>query len=198
MRHHRTDPLDVSHLTPEQQRDALVRETRDLADKARKANPDDKNDPKHKIDLAKTHFPPGTNLLDGSCAGSLLHDGVVTSHTSATKGAGQKFPDLHPALADIYQQVEAQIRANDGKPGAGHGKCAEAHLVSDRLRRLDPAGTSISTVDDVRKAMRGAQMYTVQIGNQVQPTPLAHGQYKEPCRSCRIALDMAGITAFTG
>ncbi|MFI1659463.1 YwqJ-related putative deaminase [Streptomyces sp. NPDC020472] len=198
MRHHRTDPLDVSHLTPEQQREALVQEARDLADKARRANPDDPNDPKHKIDLAKTHFPPGTNLLDGSCAGSLLHDGVVTSHSSATKGAGQKTPDLHPAMQSIYDQVEQRILAEDRYPGAGHGKCAEANLVSDRLRHLDPDGTGITSVDQVRDAMKGSQVYSVQIGEQIKPHPLGHGEYKPPCRSCALAMEMAGVTAYTG
>ncbi|MCX4984178.1 YwqJ-related putative deaminase [Streptomyces sp. NBC_00572] len=198
MRHHRTDPLDVSHLTPEQQREALVQEARDLANKARKADPDNPNDPKHKIDLAKTHFPPGTNLLDGSCSGSLLHDGVVTSHSSATKGAGQKTPDLHPAMQSIYDDVERQIKADGGFPGAGHGKCAEANLVSDRLRQLDPDGTGISSADHVRDAMRGSQVYSVQIGEQIKPHPLGHGEYKPPCRSCAIAMDMAGVTAYAG
>nr|WP_314613541.1 YwqJ-related putative deaminase [Streptomyces sp. DSM 40976] len=198
MRHHRTDPLDVSHLTPEQQRAALVQEARDLANQARKADPENPNDPKHQIDLAKTHFPPGTNLLDGSCSGSLLHDGTVTSHSSATKGAGQKVPDLHPAMQSIYDDVKAQIEGEGRNPGAGHGKCAEANLVSDRLRSLDPDGTSIKSADDVREAMKGSQVYSVQIGEQVKPHPLGHGEYKPPCRSCEIAMDMAGVSAYTG
>ncbi len=198
MRHHRTDPLDVSHLTPEQQREALVQEARDLADKARKADPNNPDDPKHQIDLAKTHFPPGTNLLDGSCSGSLLHDGVVTSHSSTTKGAGQKTPDLHPAMQSIYDQVDQRIKAEGGFPGAGHGKCAEANLVSDRLRQMDPHGTGITSADQVRDAMKGSQVYSVQIGEQIKPHPLGHGEYKPPCRSCAIAMDMAGVTAYAG
>ncbi|MFI1715762.1 YwqJ-related putative deaminase [Streptomyces sp. NPDC053513] len=198
MRHHRTDPLDVSHLTPEQQREALVQEARDLADKARRADPENKNDPKHQIDLAKTRFPVGEHLVkDNACAGGLLHDGVVTSQTSATKFEGQAKPDLHPAVQDIYDQVKARIEGDGGRPGAGHGQCAEPLLLSDRLRQLDPSGTNISTIDHVRDAMNGAQMYTVQVGRDPRGI-LKHNDYKEPCRSCAIALDMAGITAYAG
>ncbi|WSV44217.1 YwqJ-related putative deaminase [Streptomyces sp. NBC_01077] len=198
MRHNRTDPLDVSHLTPEQQREALVQETRDLADRARRADPDNPDDPKHQIDLAKTRFPVGEHLLkDNTCSGGLLHDGVVTSHTSATKFEGQDKPALHPAAQDLYDQVRARIESEGRRPGAGHGQCAEALLLSDRLHQLDPSGTSISTLDHVRERMAGAQMYSVQIGRDPRGV-LAHNDYKEPCRSCEIALDMAGIGAYAG
>lgn len=198
MNHHRTDPLDVRHLTPEQQRAAVVQEARDLADRARRADRNNPDDPKHKIDMAKTHFPPGENLLkDGACSGSMLHDGVITSHSSATKGVDQEKPDLHPAAQDIYDQVKARIEGEGRFPGGGHGQCAEANLISDRLRHLDPTGTSISSLDDVREALKGAQMYTVQIG-QDRKKLFDHNEYKPPCRSCGIALEMAGITAYTG
>ncbi|MFE7553097.1 YwqJ-related putative deaminase [Streptomyces gardneri] len=198
MRHHRTDPLDVRDLTPEQQREALVQEARDLADRARRADPDNPDDPKHQIDLAKTRFPVGEHLLkDNACSGALLHDGVITSHSSATKWEGKDKPDLHPAAQDIYDQVKARAEAEGRNTGAGHGKCAEANLISDRLRQLDPSGTSIRTPEQVREAMSGAQMYSVQIG----PEPrghYAHNDYKPPCPSCAVALDMAGIAAYAG
>ncbi|MFD2010202.1 YwqJ-related putative deaminase [Streptomyces narbonensis] len=198
MRHHRTDPLDVRHLTPEQQRDALVQEARDLADRSRRADPDNPDDPKHQIDLAKTRFPVGEHLLkDNACSGSLLHDGVVTSHSSTTKWEGQDKPNLHPAAQDIYDQVKARADAAGERTGAGHGKCAEANLLSDRLRQLDPDGTSIRTLDQVREAMNGAQMYSVQIGKDPKGL-LAHNDYKAPCPSCAVALDMAGIAAYAG
>ncbi len=198
MRHHRTDPLDVSHLTPEQQREALVQEARDLADKARRADPDNPDDPKHQIDLAKTRFPVGEHLLkDNSCSGGLLHDGVVTSHTSATQYEGKDKPDLHPGAQQVYDEVKAIHDSQGTRPGAGHGKCAEAMLLSDRLRQLDPSGTSLTTIDKVREAMAGAQMYSVQIGRDRRGL-LQHNDYKEPCPSCAIALDITGINAYAG
>ncbi|MCX5393854.1 YwqJ-related putative deaminase [Streptomyces sp. NBC_00094] len=127
----------------------------------------------------------------------MLHDGVVTSHSSATKGSGQDKPDLHPAAQDLYDQVKERLEGQGVHPGGGHGKCAEANLISDRLRHLDPTGTSISSLDHVREALKDAQMYTVQIGRDRQGL-FDHNEYKPPCRSCEIALDMAGITAYTG
>ncbi|MCD2463701.1 hypothetical protein MBT42_09030 [Streptomyces sp. MBT42] len=148
--------------------------------------------------MVRTRFPTGEHLLNnGACSGGLLHDGVITSHSSATKWEGQDKPDLHPAAQDIYDQVRTVIEGEGRVVGGGHGQCAEALLLSDRLRQLDPSGTSISTLDHVRRAMDGAQMYTVQIGPDRRGN-FEHNEYKPPCRSCEIALGMAGIHAHTG
>ncbi|URM89985.1 hypothetical protein LUW75_08305 [Streptomyces sp. MRC013] len=183
MKHHRRDALDVNHLSEEEQRAALVRETRALADDAQKQE--------------AGHNPPGKDRLVKACAGGLLHEGTLTSHTSSTKRHGQSQLDVHPALKNVLDQVENQIRADGENPGAGHGKCAEIALVSDRLRSIeDRDGKAIGTPDDIRSAMSGALVYSLRIGEQDSPTGLKeHGDYKEPCRSCSRILPLIGVTA---
>ncbi|MEV8389788.1 MULTISPECIES: YwqJ-related putative deaminase [unclassified Streptomyces] len=183
MKHHRRDALDVNHLSEEQQRDALVRETRSLADDAR--------------DQEAGHNPPGKDRLVKSCAGGLLHEGTLTSHTSSTKRHGQTLLDTHPALKSVVDQVEKEIRADNENPGAGHGKCAEIALVSDRLHGIEERdNTAIRTPEDIRRVMTGALVHSLQIGEQDSPTGFKnHGDYKEPCRSCSRILPLIGVTA---
>ncbi|MGA5195298.1 YwqJ-related putative deaminase [Streptomyces exfoliatus] len=85
---------------------------------------------------------------------------------------------------------------DDLNAGNGHGKCAEVALISDRLHQIDPNGTSIRTPEDVRKAMEGSLVHSVQIGN-MRPgdDQLLHGQYKPPCRSCERMLPLVGVIA---
>ncbi|KAF0648630.1 hypothetical protein K701_17725 [Streptomyces fradiae ATCC 10745 = DSM 40063] len=183
MKHHRRDALDVNHLSEEQQRAALLRETRALADDAQQQE--------------AGHNPPGKDRLVKACAGGLLHDGVLTTHSSSTKRHGQTQLDIHPALKSVLDHVEEQIRADGENPGAGHGKCAEIALVSDRLRGLESRdGRVIGNQEDIRSAMSGALVYSLQIGEQDSPTGLkGHGDYKEPCRSCSRILPLIGVTA---
>ncbi|MFD3643410.1 YwqJ-related putative deaminase [Streptomyces griseus] len=185
MKHHRRDALDVSHLSEEQQRAALVRETRRLADDAR--------------DQEAGHNPPGKDRLVKSCAGGLLHEGTLTSHSSSTKRHGQTLLETHPALQNVVDRVEREIRADNENPGAGHGKCAEIALVSDRLHGIEGRdGARISTEEDIRRVMEGARVYSLQIGEQDSPTGFKnHGDYKEPCRSCSRILPLIGVTAHT-
>ncbi|MFJ8660883.1 YwqJ-related putative deaminase [Streptomyces sp. NPDC093795] len=77
-----------------------------------------------------------------ACAGTLLHDGTLTSHTSSTT-TGDSSMSTHPTLKTIFDQVESDAKAADDYPGNGHGKCAEVSLISDRLHQLDPNGTGI-------------------------------------------------------
>ncbi|MFD9543093.1 YwqJ-related putative deaminase [Streptomyces sp. NPDC060022] len=183
MKHHRRDALNVSHLSAEQQRDALLRETRALADDAQNQEPG--------------HHPTGKDRLVKSCAGGLLHEGTLTSHSSSTKRHGQVLLDTHPALKSVVDQVERDIRADNENPGAGHGKCAEVALVSDRLHGIEERDNiKIGTPDDIRSAMSGALVYSLQIGEQDSPTGFKnHGDYKEPCRSCSRILPLIGVTA---
>ncbi|MDX3850286.1 YwqJ-related putative deaminase [Streptomyces sp. AK02-01A] len=182
MKHHRRDALRVDHLDNDQRVAVLEREARQLADDAR--------------DQEAGHNPPGKDRLVTSCAGSLLHDGELTSHSSSTKRHGQRELETHPALKGVLDQVENDLRAEGKYPGAGHGKCAEVALISDRLHKMDPDGTAIRTPEDIREAMRGALVYSVQIGEQDTPNGfLNHGDYKEPCRSCARMLPLAGVGA---
>ncbi|MFF2308506.1 YwqJ-related putative deaminase [Streptomyces sp. NPDC058128] len=139
------------------------------------------------VEERNAHARPARHLKQHSCR---------TTSTRPPSLSDPK-PDLHPAARDIYDQVRTMIEGEGRVVGGGHGQCAEALLLSDRLRRLDPSGTSISTLDQVRRAMDGAQMYTVQIGPD-RRGHFEHNEYKPPCRSSEIALGMAGIHAHTG
>ncbi|MBX9425382.1 hypothetical protein K4902_23835 [Streptomyces lateritius] len=182
MKNHRRDALDVKHLSPEEQRKLLVDEADKLANDAKNQPP-------------SNPYPEGKHRLKTACAGTLLHDGVLSSHTSNT-GLGDSQMSTHPALKQILDQVERDLKAADQNPGNGHGKCAEVALVSDRLHQLDPDGTKIVSGDDVQQAMKGSLVYSVQIGD-LRPGEgqLFHGDYKPPCRSCSKMLPLAGVIA---
>ncbi|WP_431771880.1 YwqJ-related putative deaminase [Streptomyces cucumeris] len=200
MRHYRRPALDVSHLSPDAQLGALERESAALADEARKPEPvPGAEQPKGSATAAE---PPGENLLASGCAGSFLHDNVITVHTSTTKMHGQKVPNTHHVLEGVLKDVGEMLdalKAEKGKAygrGQGHGKCAEISLISDRLHQLDPTGTSIRTVDDAKQALEGSAMHTRQIGdvhdaegNLVR----SHGDYLKPCRTCEHVLPRLGI-----
>ncbi|MBW5483901.1 hypothetical protein GPJ59_18940 [Streptomyces bambusae] len=182
MKNHRRDAQDVKHLSEDEQKKLMVSEAKQLADNAQKqpvSNP----------------YPEGKHRLKTACAGTLLHDGVLTTHSSNTS-IGNSQMNTHPALKQILDKVEQDMVAANLSPGNGHGKCAEVSLISDRLHHLDPTGTKIVTADDVQKAMKGSLVYSVQIGN-LRPGEgqLFHGDYKPPCRSCARMLPLAGVIA---
>ncbi|WP_031510600.1 YwqJ-related putative deaminase [Streptomyces megasporus] len=185
MRHHRGEALDVRHLSQEERVRVLEEESMTLANAAR-------DEPRRE----KGDYPIGKDRLAAGCSGSLLHDGVITSHTSTTKKHGMKLPETHPVVADVLKQVEDELTAKGKKAGIGHGKCAEVSLVSDRLHQLDPDGTKIRTAEDAREALKGAMIHTRQIGESRSiEEPLSHGEYKKPCRSCEHMLPALGVTA---
>ncbi|HZG01951.1 MAG TPA: YwqJ-related putative deaminase [Streptomyces sp.] len=185
MRHHRGEALHVDHLSPAERTQVLEEESLNLANAARDEPVREKGD-----------YPVGKDRLTKGCAGSLLHDGVITSHTSTTQKHGMKFPETHPAVADALKQAEAEITAKGLKNGAGHGKCAEVSLISDRLHQLDPGGTKIRTMEDAREALSGAMVHTRQIGDsRTSEGRLLHGDYKPPCTSCEHMLPLLGVTA---
>ncbi|WKX72913.1 YwqJ-related putative deaminase [Streptomyces sp. XD-27] len=188
--HHRRDALDVNGLSPEEQRRLLEQETRDLADEASNA---------------RGQTPPGKGRLDSGCAGSLLHNGVITSHTSMQhkvpknikgeereRAKAAQGPHPHPAVRDLYDD----IKAREEKIGRGHGQCAEVALISDRLHQLDPTGQNIRTVEDARRALDGAVIDTRAIGDMTDPKTgevTRHGEFLPACDSCKHALPALGI-----
>ncbi|MFE0688862.1 YwqJ-related putative deaminase [Streptomyces xiamenensis] len=181
MRHHRGPALDVQDLKLADQQAILRNAATDLADAARSAD--------------KGSTPPGQSRLETGCAGSLLHDGTVTSHTSTTKMHGQKLPTTHPVLADLLDRIAADADAGRIPPtGIGHGKCAEVSLISDRLAHLESTGQSIRTLDEARAALEGSVIHSVQIGD-VPKLGLEHGAYKAPCQTCTHIVSELGITA---
>ncbi|WP_223736155.1 YwqJ-related putative deaminase [Streptomyces purpurogeneiscleroticus] len=184
MRHYRHPALDVSHLTPEEQLSVLEHEAATLADEARGLPPGE--------------APPGQNHLKTGCAGSFLHDNVVTAHSSTTKMHGQGLPHTHKVLADILKQIDDDAKAGViDKKGSGHGKCAEISLISDRLAQLDPTGTQIRTIGDARRVLDGGVMHTRRIGDFVikrtGEVRGRHGDYLPPCDTCKHVLPQLGI-----
>ncbi|MFJ1993304.1 YwqJ-related putative deaminase [Streptomyces asiaticus] len=198
-RHHRLDTRNVSGLSPEERRRALEEESQRLADEARKPRPESE----------KGVAPIGKSRVKSGCAGSLMHNGEISSHTSfqaknvsenlpeherARQQAAQT-PDVHPALQRSLDRIAADAAEGRGVTGIGHGQCAEVALISDRLHQLDPTGQSIRTEEDIRERLEGAVVHTRQIGNQRGEEPLSHGDYKKPCDSCKVMLPRLGIEA---
>ncbi|WP_411151411.1 YwqJ-related putative deaminase [Streptomyces sp. A30] len=183
MRHYRRPAIDVSHLPPEQQLAVLESEAKALADDANNA--------------PAGAAPAGKNRLESGCAGTFLHDNVITVHTSTTKMHGQKLPNTHQALKDILKDISDQAAANGTKMGLGHGKCAEVSLISDRLHQLDPTGTAIRNVDDARAALEGGVMHSRQIGDVIDRETgqviSPHNDFLPPCNTCRQVLPQLGI-----
>ncbi|MFE7313153.1 YwqJ-related putative deaminase [Streptomyces sp. NPDC057555] len=204
MRHHRRDPVDVSGMDRKTQLESLERESGKLANDAREADPNGST--------------PGKDYRKDGCAGSFLHNGTITAHTSSVRrkvsqtqqeidsGAApptpQEHPRAHPALQQLLDDVKAKQEADGKRPGVGHGNCAEVGLVSDRLHQMDPTGTTIRTPADARKALEGGVMHTRQIGDLKEKDPetgkkvttLKHGDFKPPCRSCEHMLPALGIS----
>ncbi|MFH8340536.1 YwqJ-related putative deaminase [Streptomyces sp. AM6-12] len=183
MRHYRRPALDLSHLPRNEQLVVLKEESAALADDARNA--------------PGGAAEPGTNHLDSGCAGSLLHDNVVTAHSSTTKMHGQKLPHTHKVLAGILEKIQSDAVASGRKAGLGHGKCAEISLISDRLHQLDPTGENIQTVSEARKLLEGGVMHTRQIGDLVDRKTgelvRQHGEFLAPCETCKHVLPQLGI-----
>ncbi|WP_436850847.1 YwqJ-related putative deaminase, partial [Streptomyces avermitilis] len=183
MRHYRRPALDVSHLTPDEQLAVLSHESKALADEAR-ATP-------------AGEAQSGRHHLESGCAGSLLHDNVITVHSSTTKMHGQKLPHTHKVLEGILKQVEDDAVAAGRTKGFGHGKCAEVSLISDRLHQLDPTGSTIRTVDDAKNLLEGSAMHTRQIGDlfdrKTGELVRSHGDFLAPCNTCKYVLPQLGI-----
>ncbi|MEU5129879.1 YwqJ-related putative deaminase [Streptomyces mobaraensis] len=194
-RYHSRDALDVSHLDLAQQEKVLGREARQLADDAKDA----RGEPGQELPQDKSRMKQG-------CAGALLHNGVITSHSSLqapkvgkhatdeqkAEHARKYAPKTHPAIADLYQKVK-----DDGhKVGVGHGRCSEVALLSDRLHQLDPTGTRIRTAEDVKKALDGAVIDTrvvVKAWDQTSGRQLDHGEHYPACDSCKHVLPAIGV-----
>ncbi|QDQ13427.1 YwqJ-related putative deaminase [Streptomyces spectabilis] len=185
MRHHRRPATDVSRMTPEERLMALEEEAMALADEAR---------------MPAVGDGPGQHQLASGCAGSFLHDQVITVHSSTTKMHGQKLPHTHQVLQDILKQISDDVSAGlIPNKGIGHGKCAEISLISDRLRKLDPTGSTIRTVADARRALEGSVMHTRRIGDFIDRRTgeivNRHGEYMRPCDTCKHVLPQLGIRA---
>ncbi|MCK7627688.1 YwqJ-related putative deaminase [Streptomyces sp. RS10V-4] len=184
MKNHHGRALDVSGLNHDQRLRQLEEESRRLADDAHNAPPGQSG--------VET---PGAYRIKNGCAGSFLHNGVITGHTSSTKFGGRVAIDVHPELKKMLDDIE-----REGNISAGHGKCAEVALISDRLRGLDPDGTRLTSEEALKRELAGGVMHTNNIGDRKRGGELieGHGDYKPPCDSCKRMLPRLGIIPHRG
>ncbi|WP_144381792.1 YwqJ-related putative deaminase [Streptomyces sp. SAJ15] len=195
-RHHRLDSVNVNGLSQKEQEDRLRERTDKLIEDSRREIPPE----------AKGVTDVGKSRRTDGCAGSFLHQGEITSHTSFQKkkiskqlqgeareeAIRKQTPDVHPALDRLYQD----IKDSGVETGKGHGQCAEIALLSDRLHKLDPTG-QITDPKEARKLLEGGVMDTRTIddvfdretGNKV----LSKGDHLPACNSCKHALPALGI-----
>ncbi|MFJ5097318.1 hypothetical protein [Streptomyces sp. NPDC088557] len=60
------------------------------------------------------------------------------------------------------------------------------------------AGAMRATREVVKRLIRERLEEAVGYVVAFKPHPLGHGEHKPPCRSCSIAMEMAGTTAYAG
>ncbi|MEU5209567.1 YwqJ-related putative deaminase [Streptomyces sp. NPDC020742] len=179
MKNYHGRALDVSGLSHDQRLRLLEEESRRLANKAHTAAPG-----KSGVET------PGAYRIKNGCSGSFLHNGVITGHTSSTKSGGNVAIDVHPELKKMLDDIE-----QEGNISAGHGKCAEVALISDRLKDLDPDGTRLTSQQALKNELAGGVTHCNNIGDRKRGGEIieAHGDYKEPCDSCKRMLPRLGI-----
>lgn len=174
------DRIDVSALSKADQIKTLKQATDKLGDEA-------KDDPA--LDADK-------NLQPG-CSCGFLRDGQVSVHTSMKSGFKGQTPSTHPALQDVLNHMKETTPAKD--LGSGHGNCGEVATISDELWKMDPEGTNIKSLDDLKAALKNpdgsnSSIYSTRIGDTKDGT-LQHGDYLPPCNSCNPMLKLLGVDA---
>jgi hypothetical protein len=130
------------------------------------------------------------------CSCGLLKDDEVTAHTSMQAAVKGQTPNVHPAL----QNVLDDMKTDGGATGAGHGKCGEVATISDALWKKDPEGTQITSLDDLKGALKNSDgsnssVYSTIIGDSTNGD-LKHGDYLPPCNSCSRMLPKIEVNAF--
>ncbi|MGW4245447.1 YwqJ-related putative deaminase, partial [Nocardia sp. NPDC004722] len=194
MKHFRLPVEDVSHLSPDEQIAALHQRGHDLADTAlkRPLTPE-------QADVAhQNRVPIGQHKTKEGCAGTFLHDGVLTAHTSMTRYDKHTTPDAHPVLQQLLDEIKAaEVAGEIEKVGSGHGNCSEVALISDRLVALERGGTRIASLEEARAALEGGSIHTRQIGDVIQRKTgvvmRSHNTYLDPCGTCKHILPRLGI-----
>ena len=116
-------------------------------------------------------------------AGALLTaDGTLTTHTDVRQLPGAP-AQLHPVVATLLDAVPELDRP------ANHGNCAEVVLVSDALRTWEQTHGPVTSVDQAREVLAGAQLTTVDIRRTDRPAGdvapgAAHLDHRPLCDSC--------------
>ncbi|WP_045705558.1 YwqJ-related putative deaminase [Streptomyces rubellomurinus] len=122
------------------------------------------------------------SLLPAVAAALSLKAGDV--HTLAGD-KDERLPVLHPLVRDFLDALPVEARERFT------GRCPEAVLLSRYLLSVDGkrskrAARKPMTVQEARKALKGARMTTVRIREEGDP---AHGTHAPPCRSCTPMLE---------
>lgn len=117
------------------------------------------------------------------CSCGLLSHDQISTHTSMQAAVKGQNPNTHPALKNVLDDLQ-----KSGPTGAGHGKCGEVATISDELWKLDPEGTKITSLDDLKAALKNSDgsnsgVFTTIIGDSSNGA-LSHGDYLPPCASC--------------
>ncbi|WP_371498785.1 YwqJ-related putative deaminase [Kitasatospora sp. NBC_00374] len=128
------------------------------------------------------------SLLPAVAAALSLKGGEV--HTLAG-GKSDRAPLLHPLVAEFLAELPVEHRERF----LGH--CPEPALLSQFLAGVDAgrskrAARKPLSLQEARKALKGARMTTVRIREEGDP---AHGTHAPPCRSCTPLLDHLNVTS---
>lgn len=180
MRAKADDRIDVSGLSKDEQISKLKEATGKLGD-------DTKNDTDPRIS--------GKNQPGCSCG--FLRNDEISLHTSMKSGYKGQNPTTHPALQNVLDHMKQTTPVKD--LGTGHGNCGEVATISDELWRMDPNGTNIKSLDDLKAALKNSDgsnssIYSTRIG-ETTGGDLSHGDYLPPCESCNPMLKLLGVDA---
>ncbi|MFD8478920.1 YwqJ-related putative deaminase [Kitasatospora sp. NPDC059673] len=128
------------------------------------------------------------SLLPAVAAALMLRGGEV--HTLAGEKSDLS-PMLHPLVGEFLAALPVDKRERF------LGRCPEPALLSQFLGQVDAsrskrASRKPMTVQEARKALKGARMTTVRIREEGDP---AHGTHAPPCRSCAPLLDHLNVAS---
>ncbi|GAA2270847.1 MULTISPECIES: YwqJ-related putative deaminase [Kitasatospora] len=122
------------------------------------------------------------SLLPAVAAALSLRNGEV--HTLAGHKPDAR-PILHPLVGDFLATLPMEHRERF------LGRCPEAVLLSQYLGKVDSSRSKRAarkplTIQEARKALKGARLTTLRIREEGDP---AHGTHAPPCRSCAPLLE---------
>lgn len=128
------------------------------------------------------------SLLPAVAAALSLKNGEV--HTLAGEKSDLA-PRLHPLVAEFLAGLPTEQRERF------MGRCPETVLLSGFLTTVDlgrsrRAARKPLSLQDARKALKGARLTTVRIREEGDP---AHGTHAPPCRSCAPLLDHLNVAS---
>ncbi|WP_354642058.1 YwqJ-related putative deaminase [Kitasatospora camelliae] len=128
------------------------------------------------------------SLLPAVAAALSLRGGAVRTLAG---DKGEAAPLLHPLVAAFLAGLPLEQRERF------LGRCPEAVLLSQYLAEVDAgrskrAARKPMTLQEARKALKGARLTTVRIREEGDP---AHGTHAPPCRSCAPLLEHLNVAS---